>query len=185
MASWLAGVALFAIACSSRVEATTLRQFDTRALTVNSDAVIIGQVTAVRSEWTADHRRIVTRVTVRVSETLKGGPTGLLEVVQLGGELDGVKVTVAGCPAYRTGEEALFFLSGRTSTRMQVTGLAQGKFDLRRDPATGRLSVQRTTPGFRTNDARSLRAAPADEAAALSLDDLLDEVRKYVGEERR
>lgn len=166
-------------------DASTLRHMDTRELVRNSDAIVIAEVTNVRSEWSPGRKRIITRTTVRVRDRITGLSASSFEILQLGGELDGVRVTVHGCPTFREGEEALLFLSGSAADRMQVTGLAQGKFEIRRDAATGAAFVGRGAPGFATLDAKRLSRSSGTGAPSLLLDSLLIEVRKHVEEGRQ
>lgn len=157
--------------------ATTLRQDDTRALTLGSSDIVIGVVESGRSYWNEAHTRIFTDVTVRVDRTLKGTESDRLTLTQLGGVVDGVRYSIPGCPAFRPGEEALFFVWRDAHGRAQVNGLAQGKFDIRRDPVSGERTIQRRVPGFAIRDARSLRPLAAGESApSVKLDDLIREI---------
>ena len=66
--------------------------------------------------------------------------------------------------------------------RAQVNGLGQGKFDIRRDPATGEATVQRAVPGLGVSDARLLRLVPQGQAIPrIPLNDLLREIRRELG----
>jgi hypothetical protein len=104
----------------------------------------------------------------------------------MGGVVDGARYTVPGCPEFKPGEEALLFVWRDPSGRAQVNGLAQGKFDIRRDPSTGARLVQRTLPGLAVKDARSLSLVKSGERAPqLKLDDLLGEVRRAMAEDGR
>jgi hypothetical protein len=166
--------------------ATQMNHLDTRALSLGSSDIVIGSVERVRSYWDADHRRILTDVDVRVSESLKGAPGGTLTLTQMGGEVDGVRLSIEGSPAFRPGEEALLFLWRDGHGRAQVNGLGQGKFDIRRDPATGAATVQRALPGLAARDARSLALVPAGERAPdLSLDTIRREIQSALTEAGR
>lgn len=157
--------------------ATSLRHLDVRDLTLESSDIVVGVVEGSHSYWNDARTRILTDVEVRVTRSLKGAPGGHLTLTQLGGEVDGARYTVPGCPAFTTGEEALFFVWRDARGRAQVNGLGQGKFDIRRDPVTGVRTVQRTGPGFAVKDLRALRALQAGEARPeLLLDDLIAEI---------
>ena len=173
-------LSLFAIPAT---RATTLAHLDTRTLTRSSPQIVIGRVVVARAHWNEAHTRIVTDVDVAVSETLKGVPAERVTLTQLGGEVDGVKVSVAGCAAFRPGEEALLFVWRDARGHAQLTGLAQGKFEIERDPRTGVRMVQRRTPGFEVGDVRTLKSVRAGIAARrLTLDELVREVRAAMAE---
>lgn len=169
---------LCAFVLAGAARATTMTHLDTPALARASHQIVIGHVAATRAHWNDTHTRIVTDVDVDVSESLKGAPATRVTLTQLGGEVDGVKVTVDGCAAFRPGEDAVLFVWRDARGRAQLTGMAQGKFEIERDARTGARTVQRRTPGFAVRDLRGLHAAPAGRAAkALPLDDFVREIR--------
>ena len=170
---------LGALVLAAAASATTMRHLETRDLTLGSSEIVIGTVVGTRSYWSEDRRRIFTDVDVQVSRSLKGEASGRLTLVQLGGEVDGVRYSIPGGPLFRSGEEALLFVWRDTRGRPQVNGLAQGKFDIERDPANGKATVQRTVAGFAVRDARRLEsAAPGQPAPRLPLDDLVREIQR-------
>ena len=163
------------------VSATTMRRMDTRDLTLGSSEIVVGAVEATHPRWSSDHRKIFTDVDIRVSEALKGTATQKLTLTQLGGELDGMKYSIAGGPLFRPGEEALLFVWRDATGKAQVNGLAQGKFDITRDAKTGAATVQRSAPGFGVKDVRRLTSAPAGTTVPnLPLDDLKREIRRVL-----
>ena len=164
--------------------ATRMIQLDTQALVHDSDDIVVGQVESVQAHWNASHTKIFTDVSVRVTQALKGGAGDRITLTQLGGEVDGVRYTIPGCPAFTRGEEALLFVWRGTRGQPQVTGLAQGKFDIRRDAATGVATVQRSMPGLAVRDPRMLRLVPQGQPAPrIPLDDLLREIRQVMDQE--
>ena len=168
------------------ISGTSLVHLDTRALTLESPDIVVGEVERVRSYWNDAHTRILTDVEVRVTRALKGGETAHLTLTQLGGEVDGARYTVPGAPLFAVGEEALLFVWRDRGGRAQVNGLAQGKFDIRRD-ASGERYVQRAVPGFGVRDVTTLRAVPAGQPLPrLRLDDLVREITRTLaaGDER-
>jgi len=166
------------------VQATTVRHLDTRALARGSHEIVIGQVERVASRWEAGRTRIVTDVTIRVTRPLKGVPVERLTLTQLGGEVDGVRVTVHASPVFTPGEEALVFVWRDPRGRAQVNGLAPGKFEIRTDARTGRRYVRRSAPGFAVRDARTLaRAGRGERPLEIGLETLVREIERALGEE--
>jgi hypothetical protein len=67
-----------------------------------------------------------------------------------------------------------------------VNGLAQGKFDIRTDPATGERSVQRQAPGTPAGDITGLTVVRKSQAVPmLRLTDMVSEIRRIVSEAGR
>lgn len=157
--------------------ATQIQHFDTRQLTSASSDVVIGKVEKVESRYNQNRTKIFTDVQVRVSRSLKGGGQ-VVTLTQLGGTIGDLRYDVPGCPVFRSGEEAVFFVWRDARGQAQLTGLGQGKFDIRRD-AAGRAYVQRSVSGLGVTDLRRLSLSPAGKAApaGLSLDDLIQEVQ--------
>jgi hypothetical protein len=170
---------------ASVANATTMILQDTRTLVRGSNDIVVGKVASVRSRWDEGHRHIVTDVEVEVSESLKGAKQRLT-LTQLGGEVDGMRLTVPGCPVFEPGEEALLFVWRDTRGRAQLNGLGQGKFEIRRDPkGRGRL-VERALPGLGIGDARSLRALREGESPArVTLESMLQEIRNELAKSDR
>jgi len=177
--------AILFVLAGSIANATTLQHVDTRDLTIGSSDIVIGVVESSRSYWNERHTRILTDVVVRVDRTLKGAEAGHLTLTQLGGTVDGARYSIPGCPAFKDGEEALFFVWRDRAGHAQVNGLAQGKFDIRRDPATGEATIQRAVPGFAVRDVRSLEAhSSAATAPRLRLEDLVREIQHTLAAEK-
>lgn len=176
--------ALLALAAlAAPLGATTVVPMDTRALVSRSNDIVIGEVLAVRSRWNEDRSRIVTDVTLRVDQTLKGGASGELTLTQIGGEVDGLRYTVEGAPRFSAGEQALLFAWRDRAGRPQVSGLAQGKFDIRRDPATGARWLSRPLPGLAREPLRlGARRSGVPEGTAL-LDDTMRELQRVIAED--
>jgi hypothetical protein len=163
---------------------STVRQLDTRELTLDSHDIVVGEVQSVRSYWNAAHTRIFTDVTVHVTRSLKGSAGSMLTLTELGGEVDGARLDVPGCPTFRPGQQSLLFVWRDSQGRAQVNGLAQGKFDIQADPSTGERTVQRAVPGFGAHDAKTLRVVPAGQPLPrLRLDDLVREITRTMAEE--
>jgi hypothetical protein len=113
----------------------------------NSALVLSGKVVGMDSYWNEEHTKIFTRTTILVDETYKGEHSPRVELIQLGGVVGNVKVTVEGALQWREGEEVLLFLEPYgIASQYQVAGLSQGRFEIERDPETGRRFVRR--PAF-------------------------------------
>jgi len=122
--------------------ATQVQYRSIEDLGAESALVVRGEVTGTRAYWNDAHTRILTETTVSVSERYKGSGPGELRLVQMGGVLDGVKMTVAGALAWQPGETVVLFLEDSLPGRYRVTGFSQGKYRVERDPRTGEEFVR-------------------------------------------
>jgi hypothetical protein len=112
--------------------ATSMLHQDIASLTQSSDAVVRGKVKATQSRWSADHKRIITEVTIDVAEFFKGGGSSTLVVRQPGGEIDGIGQKVSGLASFSEGEEVVLFLERLETDKYRVNGMAQGKYRVER-----------------------------------------------------
>ncbi len=108
-----------------------------------SSLVIQGKVTRMRSYWNDKGTKIYTETMVQIDQTYKGTNPGMARVLQLGGTVGNVKVTVAGALHWKLGEEVVLFLEQATADAYQVSGFSQGKFNVERDPKTGQAFLTR------------------------------------------
>jgi hypothetical protein len=115
------------------VGATTLLRTDVAELSSASDTIVQGTVRRVQSRWSGDGRRIVTDVEIEVTDTLKGQPGGTVLVTQPGGKVGDIGQVVHGLATFSPGEEVIVFLEKRGKVSFQVSSMAQGKFQVRRD----------------------------------------------------
>ncbi len=133
--------------------ATTMLRIDLPELAQTADTVVHGTVRRVESRWSGDKRRIVTDVEIQVSETLKGQASSTVLIVQPGGRVGDIGQIVHGLASFTPGEEVVVFLDRQGSSAFRVTGMAQGKYQVRH-----------------AADSRSALAVPENTADALLLD---------------
>lgn len=154
--------------------ATTLLRTDVAELSSTSDTIVQGTVRRVQSRWSGDRRRIVTDVEIQVTDTLKGQPGGTVVVTQPGGRVGDIGQVVHGLASFSPGEEVVVFLDKRGASSFQVSGMAQGKFQVRRD-ADGKtvLAVPESTgdallldPATRQPTASAMKTVPLTELKA-------------------
>jgi hypothetical protein len=112
--------------------ATSLLYQDLSALTQSSDAVVHGTVKKTESRWSGDHQRIVTEVSIDVSEFLKGKGARTVVVLQPGGEVGGIGQKISGLASFAEGEEVVLFLEHKGAEKYRVAGMALGKYRVER-----------------------------------------------------
>jgi len=166
--------------------ATQVIRMDTRELVRSSSDIVVGSVEKVRSSWNAAHTRIVTEVTVNVGEALKGTGGSSVTITQMGGEVGGMRLSIAGSPVFQPGEQALLFLWTDAKGRRLVNGLAQGKFDIERDAMSGELLVRRNLDGLSLLPQKGgARAMAQATSPATRLEDFKREIAQALREAGR
>jgi hypothetical protein len=155
------------------VGATTMLRADLPQMAQTSDAVVQGVVRRVQSRWSGDNRRIVTDVEIEVTDALKGKTGSTVLLTQPGGRVGDIGQVVSGLATFTEGEEVVVFLEKYGAAAFQLSGMAQGKYQVQRsgpgamavpastgdavliDPATR----QETTPSAKTVSLAELKAA--------------------------
>ncbi|HUB10020.1 MAG TPA: hypothetical protein VMB50_23655 [Myxococcales bacterium] len=143
-----AGLALAALVAAAPAAASIARALSLDDLAARAEVVVLGRVTAQAPRWTPDHRRIVTRVTVRVEELWKGSAGATITVLRPGGELDGLGQVVLGEARFAVGELVVLFLVKRGDF-YRVVGMSQGAFRVEGGTATQdlrELALVRASP---------------------------------------
>jgi hypothetical protein len=140
----LAGIVTFAFAAlfARASHASLVLALDTTELTKRADHIAVADVISVQSAWDQSHRKIFTTIDLSVVESWKGGakPASHITVVQPGGTVGDISMTVFGMSAFAPGERTLVFLRGTTGAA-GVVGMAQGKRPMTRDAASGKWTV--------------------------------------------
>ena len=110
----------------SRVpQASVLTAMSVAELAASADTIVVGKVTSTTSAWDPSHRRILSTIGIDVEERWKGIGPGRVVVVQPGGTVGDIEMSVDGMPTFTLGERALLFLRGHD--RFGVVGMALGK----------------------------------------------------------
>lgn len=184
-----------------------------------SEHIAVVEVTSVQAAWDQRHERIYSTIELKVIESWKtqaGAPTveqapQRLTVVQPGGTVGDISMTVTGLGSFSPGERSVVFLRG-PANRAQVVGMTQGKRAMRfettskqwmvsppdlrsatlvKSPAIApakttpppiRGTAAAPTPAVRSPaTATPTAAARPASARALPLDEMRSEVRKLLG----
>ncbi len=157
--------------------ASLIVALDLPTMVTRADNIAVVDVVSVKSAWNPPHQRILTTIDLLVVDSWKGtaGPATHVLVVQPGGTVDDITMTVGGMTHFTPGERALVFLRGRAD-RASVVGMAQGKRAMWREPATQRWLVRapdkaggdfiRTTPATATAPVFEIRDRPLGDLRA-------------------
>ncbi len=168
--------------------ATTMLRMDLTGLTQAADTVVHGTVRRMESRWSGDHRRIITEVEIEVTETLKGQASSTVLVVQPGGHVGDIGQIVHGLASFSPGEEVVVFLNRHGPEAFQVTGMAQGKYQVRRsEDSRSVLAVPESTGDTLLLDPTTRQPTSAEQRT-LTLDELKASIRTALqqpGQEKR
>ena len=163
-------VTLVALLCFAQTVSTTTvlpPTFD--ELLAEAATIVRAEVVDVRSDW-RDRRPgsgpIVTFVTVRVQQTLKGGSSTQMLLEFLGGTVGDSTLTVAEMPQFRVGDRDILFINDAGRPVSPIVGFFVGRFPIRVDAFTGREFVT-TFDGRPLSDAADIGSAPAKSLSAL------------------
>lgn len=118
---------VLALAATLPAGASTFVAMDHGELVAASDAVVVGQVTDVRSFWNEDATAIVTEASLVVTETLAGQAPGVVVVRTFGGQVGAVRIEAHGFPTFQKGQRLALFLEGAGDVA-RVVGYQQGQY---------------------------------------------------------
>ena len=112
-------------------EASVLRSMSLAELANQADDIVVAKVVSVAAAWDPTHRRILSTIEADVEDTWKGDATTRhVTIVQPGGTVGDIEMTVYGMPTFSVAERALLFLQ-RSAQRRVVVGMSEGKRPLR------------------------------------------------------
>lgn len=172
-AALLCVVALVA-AAALPATASTFLGMTQGELVAHSKAVVIGEVTDVRSFWNDDATAIITEASVVVQETLAGDAPAIVVVRTFGGKVGAVTIEAEGFPTFEKGQRAVLFL-GPDGDASRVIGYQQGHWRVvtrHSDGVQVALPTVDSGANLITRDGR-----PAPRQQAMTLDALREQVR--------
>jgi hypothetical protein len=107
-------------------------------LAQRADIVVIGKVTEVKSEWSADRSRIYSNVTVKVDEHIKGedSPESVI-IATPGGEIGGIGEVYSHTARFKADEQVVVFAATDRQGKLSVVGGDEGKLTVTKDELTG------------------------------------------------
>jgi hypothetical protein len=113
-----------------------------RAIAQTADTIVLARCIAAESQWDADGRVIVTRVTLAVERLFKGAGTSTLEVRTLGGHIGRLGMGASHAVSFAPGERVVAFL--RRSTHgpyFVVASAAAGTIPVTSTAGPSRIAV--------------------------------------------
>jgi hypothetical protein len=157
-------------------------------LVSRAEVIFEGEVTGVQSQWIgagAEHR-IVTFVTFKVDDTLKGNPGASYSIRMLGGTVDGQTMEVTDSPKFKFGDHDILFVENNGSQFIPLVGIQHGRFRVQKDQA-GRdtLITGAGQPLADVNQLGTNEEALAHAKAALSLNDFKAAIQTRIRQQQQ
>ena len=160
------------IACAALATTVIPPSFDD--LVGRAEMIFQGTVTDVRSEWTGEgaQRHIMSYVTVKVEEAVKGNPGASVTLRMLGGTVGAETMEVADAPKFKVGDRDILFVENNGTQFIPLVGIMHGRFRVKKDE-TGRDAVF-TNEGSPLSDVTQLgkNEAAASAGRAISAQEL-------------
>jgi hypothetical protein len=104
-------------------------------LVTDADAIFEGTVTGLRSEWTGEgaDRHIVTYVTFRIEDAIKGEVGAEYTIRMFGGTVDGHTIEVTDAPRFKVDDRDILFVTHNGTQFIPLVGIMHGRFHVQRD----------------------------------------------------
>ena len=145
--------------------------------------IFVGRTVSRLSRWvdTRDGRAIVTVVTFRIEESLKGGLMTETSLEFLGGMVGDTRLVVAGVPEFNVGDHDVIFVGNRQAVS-PVTALGYGRFRVVPDPTRMADEVRffDGAPLVATSSVGRARQASLKAVQSLSLSAFRDQILQRV-----
>ena len=175
-------LAILAAVCGvvSSPRASLLRAMGLVELANSADRIVVGKVQSVHAAWDLQHRKIISTIEVDIEDSWKGPQAGnrRITIVQPGGSVGDIEMTVQGMPSFVVGEKSLLFLQGQR--QLHVVGMGQGKRALVWDDAGKQWLVQSPDTEGVVEVGPDARLRQAIRRAPISLNDLREQVRRVI-----
>jgi hypothetical protein len=165
---------LLFLAINPQLRGTTVIAPDFDQLVTRAELIFQGEVTDVRSQWIGEgaEHRIVSFVTFKVADALKGNPGASYTIRMLGGTVGGKTLQVSDAPTFKIGDRDILFVENNGSQFIPLVGIHHGRFRIEREEAGREIVV--TGEGQPLADVEQLgkdEATIATGRAAMSVND--------------
>jgi hypothetical protein len=170
-------------ACTALATTVIPPSFD--ELVSRAEMIFQGSVTDVRSEWTGEgaQRHIMSYVTLKVEDAIKGKPGATVTLRMLGGTVGGETMEVTDAPKFKVGDRDILFVENNGTQFVPLVGIMHGRFRVKKD-ASGQDAVF-TNEGSPLSDLTQLgkNEAAASAGRALSKQEFRHAIQGKVQEQ--
>ncbi len=173
-------IALLSIA--SQISATTVIAPTFAQLVNEAEVIFQGTVTASRSVWVGEgaQRDIMTYVTFKVDDAVKGTPGSIYTISMVGGTVGQDTMEISGAPKFKIGSRDLLFVQHNGQQFIPLVGIMHGRFRVQLDQS-GRDVVMTDDKAPLSNTAElGVNEQNARAGAAMSVDQFKNAVRETI-----
>jgi hypothetical protein len=158
-------VSLVALALPA-ARATTVIPPTFDELVTKAETIFEGTVTGSRSEWTGEgsNRHIVTYVTFKIADAIKGAPGSDYTIRMFGGTVDGQTMEVTDAPRFKVGDRDILFVENNGTQFIPLVGIMHGRFHVQADQDGANEKITKDNGAALANVAK----LGQDEAAAVT-----------------
>ena len=168
-------VALLCFLFSVQVaRATTVRYVPFEEQVDSAAVIVLAVASESRSYWNASHSVILTDVSFRVEQALKGSPGLSFKVTVPGGVVDRVGQEVYGAPSFKVGGRYVLFLEPIGDGNYRVVGFSQGSYSVAK-AANGKSKVAPQLAG--AEKVHVIGGRSAASASGQGLEEFLSRIR--------
>lgn len=123
------------IAALNPARATTVIPPTFDRLVTEAETIFEGTVAATRSEWTGQgaDRHIVTYVTFKIEDAIKGALGADYTIRVFGGTVDGQTMEVTDAPRFKVGDRDILFVQNNGTQFIPLVGIMHGRFHVQPD----------------------------------------------------
>ena len=127
----LAGLILAALS----IRATTVIPPTFDQLVNDAEFIFQGNVTDVRSQWVGEggQRQIVSYVTFKVDDAIKGSPGATYTIRMLGGTVGETTMAISDAPEFKVGDKDILFVEHNGTQFVPLVGIMHGRFHVEHD----------------------------------------------------
>ena len=100
-----------------------------------AEVIFHGTVAKVDSQWIGEgaQRHIVSYITFKVKDPLKGAPGQTYTMRAFGGTVDGETMLIGDAPTFQVGDEDFVFVENNGKQVIPLVGMMHGRFHVRKD----------------------------------------------------
>src|SRR6195256_870185 len=119
------------------IRATTVIPPTFDQLVNDAEFIFQGNVTDVRSQWVGEggQRQIVSYVTFKVDDAIKGSPGATYTIRMLGGTVGETTMAISDAPEFTVGDKDILFVEHNGTQFVPLVGIMHGRFHVEQDQA--------------------------------------------------
>lgn len=157
------------VALTANVYATSVIEPTFDELVDRAQVIFEGDVSDVKSQWIGEgaERTIVSYVTFKVDDSIKGDTGQTYTIRMLGGTVGEETMEVADAPRFHVGDKDILFVENNGSQFVPLVGIMHGRFHVRRNSAGAEVVTD-----DEEKPVRNLKKLGRKSAAVSSADDV-------------